>query len=462
MTIQEAAAALRARQVSSVELTGACLDRIRALQPTLNAFLTVTGESAMDRAAAMDRELAAGAARGPLHGIPIAVKDVFCTRGVATTCGSPLFAEYVPDHNAAVVDRLEDAGAVLLGKTGMHELAYGITSNNPHFGAVRNPWAADRIPGGSSGGSGAAVASGMAFMAMGSDTGGSIRIPASYCGAVGLKPSTGRVSRYGVLPLDFTLDHIGPLARSVRDVALTLNVLAGPDPRDESCSGAPVPGYLPAPEASIRGLRLGLPEGFFFDRIHPSVRSAVLGLAKTAESLGAEVRSVSLPDMNEINLIGRLVLFAEASTVMEPYLEDRSRFGADVLALLDQGRLIPATDYIQAQRLRRLAQQEFSAVWRGVNCLLLPTTPITAPPVGQDEVSIGEEDEDVRIASTRLVRPFNVLGLPALSMPCGLTESGLPAGAQIVGPAFEEARVLRVAAVLEDAIGPCPSPPGLE
>ncbi len=453
MTLIEAAAMLRGREVSSAELTASCLQDVERLQPKLNAFLTVTAEAALNTARRRDEELAAGAGRGPLHGIPVAVKDVFCTRGVRTTCGSPLFHDYIPDHDAAVVERLEAAGAVLLGKTGMHELAYGITSNNPHYGAVRNPWDTARIPGGSSGGSGAAVAAGMAFVAMGSDTGGSIRIPASFCGVIGLKPTSGRVSRHGVLPLDFTLDHMGPLTRSVRDAAATLAVLAGHDPRDESSSRQPVTDYLAAATGpNLTDIRVGWPENFYFDRLRPAVEKNIRRAAETLEELGARIVPVRLPDIEAINTVGRLILFAEASAVMEPYLDKRSRFGSDVLALLDQGRLLPATDYLNAQRLRRLQQQEFRHVWRRVDCLLTPATPMTAPLVGESEVTIGGRSEDVRLAATRLLRGFNVLGLPALSMPCGLDDGGLPVGLQIAGPPFAEARILAVGAALEDAL----------
>jgi aspartyl-tRNA(Asn)/glutamyl-tRNA(Gln) amidotransferase subunit A len=453
MTIQEAAAALRARKVSSLELTSAALDRTARLDPKLKAFITMMDESARSRAQQADAELSRGIDRGLLHGIPVAVKDVFSTQGVRTTCGSKLFADHIPDHNAAVVEKLESAGAVLIGKTNMHELAYGITSTNPHFGAVRNPWDLERIPGGSSGGSGAAVAAGLAFMAMGSDTGGSIRIPASFCGTVGLKPTFGRVSRFGVLPLDFSLDHMGPLTRSVRDAALTLNALAGFDPRDESCSRQATEDYLPAAQVSIRGIRVGLPENFYFDQADPAVAAAVQRMAETAQSLGAQVLPIRVPDIAALNTVGRVILLSEASALMERYLHQRQDFGADVLALLDQGRLLPATDYVNAQRLRRMMKEEFQKLWKQVDCLFVPTTPTSAPKIGQATLRFGDKEEDARLASTRLVRGINVLGLPALSMPCGWDGLGLPLGLQIIGSPFQEALILRIGAALEDAIG---------
>ena len=453
MTILEAAQALRSGNVSSSELTGAALKSISELNPKLNAIMTVLEESARSQAQAADDELADGHDRGPLHGIPIAVKDVFETAGVRTTCGSVIFLHHVPERDAAVVERLRAAGAVLLGKAGMHELAYGITSNNPHFGTIRNPWDPDRIPGGSSGGSGSAVASEMVFMAMGSDTGGSIRIPASFCGVVGLKPTSGRVSRYGVMPLDFSLDHMGPLTRSVRDAAVTLQAIAGFDPRDETSSQEPVGNYLPEPGCSIRDVRIGLPQNFYFERLDPDVDMAVRRMAATAESLGARIIPVRVPDIDALNAVGRVILLAEASALMEKYIDNRDQFGSDVLALLDQGRLLAATDYVNAQRLRRMMQREFAQLWSRIDCLFTPTTPMAAPRIGEKTVSLGDFTEDVRLAATRLVRGINVLGLPAISMPCGFDRRVLPVGLQIVGRPFDENLILQVAAALEDATG---------
>ncbi len=448
MTILEAAKSLRARKVSSVELTQAALARIRALNPRLNAFQTLVEERALDRARKADDALADGRDLGPLHGIPIGVKDVFSTRGIPTTCGSKLWANFVPDRDAAVVEKLEAAGAVMLGKTGMHEMAYGITSNNPHFGAVRNPWDQKRIPGGSSGGSASAVASGMVFMAMGSDTGGSIRIPASFCGTVGLKPTFGRVSRYGVRPLDFSLDHMGPLTRSVRDAAAVLEVIAGYDSRDDTSSRRPVEKYVPDAEPSIKGVRIGVPENFYFNTVEPHVAEAVRAMAKKAEGLGASVMPVRVPDIDVLNAVGRVILLVEAAALMEPYMDRRADFGPDVLALLDQGSLLPGTDYVNAQRLRRVFQSQFRALWRDVDCLFTPTTPFGAPRIGETTVELGGETVDVRLATTRLVRAVNVLGAPALSLPCGRDARGLPLGMQMIARPFTEALILRVAQAL--------------
>ena len=459
MTIREAAEALRHRRFSALELTTNTLARIERFNPTLRAYLTVTAETALQQARQADAELASGKDRGPLHGIPIAVKDLFYTRGVHTSGGSPIYRNFVPDYDAFAVARLQAAGAVMLGKLNMHELAYGITSANPHFGAVRNPWNSKHSPGGSSGGSGAAVAAGLAFGALGTDTGGSIRIPASFCGTVGLKPTYGRVSRYGVMPLSWSLDHVGPLSNTVRDAALLLNAIAGHDAADDSSSRHPVVDFVPDENCQVRGLRIGFPQNFFFENLDGDVELCVRGAIARLESLGAEIKPVKVPDIAALNAVGRVILLCEASAMLEPHLADRGQFGADVIALLDQGRLLPATDYIHAQRLRKLMQHEFSQIWSSVDCLITPTTPNTAPRVGDTTVKLGGREEDVRLATTRLVRSLNLLGLPALSIPCGLSGDGLPVGLQIVGAPFEESLLLRVGAAMEDGgigIPPCP------
>ncbi|MBS1824981.1 MAG: amidase [Acidobacteria bacterium] len=450
MTIVEAAAAIRQGKVTSRALTEQCLSTIGQLQPKLNAFITILGKEALSQASQMDAELQQGHDRGPLHGIPIALKDVFETKGIRTTCGSKLFEHNIPQRDSAVTEKLATAGCVLLGKTGMHELAYGITSNNPHFGTIRNPWNPDHVPGGSSGGSGAAVATEMCFMAMGSDTGGSIRIPASFCGTVGLKPTYGRVSRYGVMPLDFSLDHMGPLTRSVRDAAVVLQALAGHDSRDHTCSNRQVDSYFPTETASLARIRIGIPENFYFDRSHPAIVAATQKMAMKAEQLGATLVPIRVPDIAGLNAISRIILFAEATATVEPYLNRRSEFGPDILALFDQGKYIPATEYVQAQRLRRVFQLEFARILAAVDLILTPTTPNVAPRIGENTVRFGELEEDARLASTRFVRGINMLGLPALSIPCGLAD-GLPISTQLIGDAFAEALVLRVGAALEEA-----------
>lgn len=442
MTIEQAAARLRAREVSAVELAQESLRAIREHQQRLNAFITITDDLALGQARRADEDFSRGIDRGPLQGIPYGLKDVFGTKGIRTTCGSKIFADHVPDADCAIYEKLTAAGAVLMGKTGLQEFAYGITCNNPHFGAIRNPHDPGRIPGGSSGGSGVAVAAGMVFFAMGSDTGGSIRIPAAYCGCFGLKPTSGRVSRYGVMPLDFSLDHMGPLTRTARDAGLVMNAIAGFDPRDDTSSRHPIDDYAAQPAAALTGRRIGLPENFFNRRIAPEVAAAFKVAVDGAQAAGARLVSIRVPDPEEINAVSRVILQAEASALLEPYLHRRDEFGADVMALLDQGRLLSATDYINAQRLRRIYQREWAKLWSEVDCIFTPTAPIVAPRIGESQVEIEGVSEDIRLASTRLVRSINVLGLPAASIP--LPVEGLPVGLQVIGKPFAEPEVLAV------------------
>jgi aspartyl-tRNA(Asn)/glutamyl-tRNA(Gln) amidotransferase subunit A len=418
-----------------VELTRQCLDQIAKLNPVLNAFITVAGDSALARARELDQELAQGIDRGPLHGIQVAHKDLMATKGVRTTSGSKIFADFVPDADAAVVEKLAGAGAVMVGKAGLHELAYGITSDNPHFGTIRNPRNPEHSPGGSSGGSAVAVATGMAFVATGTDTGGSIRVPASFCGVAGLKPTYGLIDRAGVQPLGLSLDHVGPLARTVDDVRIALDAMSGPDRR----KSAP---------ASIREIRIGLPENFYFDSIAPDVKAAVQKAAQLAEELGARVIPVQVPDVEALNQAGLVILLSEAAAVHQAHLARRGDFGSDVLALLDQGSLVPAADYVNAQRLRKLLLAEFHQLFRGIDCLLTPTTPITAPRFGQTEITLDGVTHDTRMLTTRFVRGFNVLGFPALSIPCGESSEGLPIGLQIIGRPFEENLLLMLGEAL--------------
>ncbi|HLH42291.1 MAG TPA: amidase [Bryobacteraceae bacterium] len=433
MTILEAGRALRQRKVSAVELTSQALAAAARANASINAFITITEEAALTRAAQLDEDFARGVDHGPLHGIPVAHKDAFHTKGVRTTAGAKIFWDYVPKQDADLVARLRKAGAVMIGKTNLHELCYGVTSNNPHFGAVRNPWDLTRIPGGSSGGSGAALAAGVVSLATGTDTGGSVRIPAAYCGVVGLKPTINRQSCRGVVPLAFTLDHVGLMARTVRDVAIAF--------------GAP-----PPERPELKGLRLGVPENFFFDRLDPEVAASLRLGIQTAAGLGADVSEIRLPDPASLNTVGRLIQLAEAATVWKQYQHRRSDFGPDVYALVQQGLLIPATDYLNAQRVRQRLAAEFVKIWESLDCLIMPVTAIPAPKIGEVAIQINGIEEDVRAASTRLTRPFNVLGWPALAMPSGFSHGRLPIGLQLVAPRDREDTLFRLGAALEDSL----------
>ena len=440
-TIQSLAADLRARKVSSRELVARALSQIERTDSKLNAFITVTGASALAEADERDRELSHGFDRGFLHGIPIAHKDLMRTKGVRTTAGSKIFSDYVPQRDAAIVAKLRQAGAVSLGKTGLHELAYGITSNNPHFGAIHNPWDLTRIPGGSSGGSAVAVAAGYVPFATGTDTGGSICVPASFCGVVGLKPTFGRVDIRGVLPLGFSQDHVGPLTGSVRDAAIAFQAIAD----------RPT-GYVPSLLENLRGLRIGFPKNFFFDCVDPEVEAATAAAFKTAAVSGGRIVEIEVRDMEPLRAAAATCLLVEAGSALRPYLDRRSDFGGDVLALLDQGKSILAVDYIEARRTRRRIGREFARLFEQVDCIFTPATPVTAPEIGQTVVKICGVTEEVRSAVTRFTRVMNALGLPAISIPCGFSRSGLPIGLQIISAAGQEDTLLRAAAAMEDAL----------
>ncbi len=447
MNIRALGQRLRRQEISCVELISQTLADIKN-RDTFNCLITLTGEQALAEARELDRELAEGRDRGPLHGVPIAHKDLFYTRGIRTTGGSLIYKDFIPDHDATVVERLRAAGAISIGKANLHEIAYGITSKNPHFGFVLNPRDPKRIPGGSSGGSAALVAAGFVPMALGSDTGGSIRIPASYCGITGLKPTYGRVSRYGVLPLAFSLDHVGPLGSCVEDCALTMNAIAGPDPRDASCAAFPAPEFnLPAP-TDLKGVRVGIPDNFFFDSLRDEVATAVHNAILALERLGASLIETPIPDLAEANIAARVIQLAETAAIYTRQ-RDRAMFGDDVWTLLEQGRMIAAEEYINAQRFRTLLRREFDALWQKIDILAAPSTPVTAPLLEETRVKIGAKEEDARLASTRLTRPINFVGEPALSMPCGKDSNGLPIGLQLIGAPFSEPRLLQIAKMLE-------------
>ena len=443
--LEDAIAALRARTVGAGELTEAALRRIASREPNLNAFITVTAESARERAKASE-------ARGALAGAPIALKDLFDVAGVPTTGGSKLFATNVPGEDGDVARRLFDAGAVSVGKTNLHEWAFGVTNDNPHFGPTRNPWSLDRIPGGSSGGNGAALVAGMCFGAIGSDTGGSIRIPASLCGVVGLKPTYGRTSLRGAIPLAWSLDHAGPMARSVRDVALLLQVIAGYDPRDPGSADVPVDDYRADIESGARGLRVGVVRGRFFARLEateqpsPDVAAAVSAAIAVLANEGARCEDVELPRVDELRETQTVVIGTEAGAYHRDRIAaHRAGYGADVAKRIDLGLTRTGPEYALARRTRDELRRTYAEALAGWDAIVLPTTPITAPSrEGQDAVAAAA-------TLTAYTSAFNLTGLPAMSLPCGFDRSGLPIGLQLVGRPWGEARLLRVARAYERA-----------
>lgn len=443
--LSELAGLLRRKEVSPVEVVHLTLSRIAQLDPQLNSYITVLADSAREEARRAEKEIAAGQYRGPLHGIPVSIKDLFATRGVRTTCGSKVLADWVPEYDATAVARLRAAGAVLVGKTNMHEFAYGVTNDNPFYGPAHNPWDPLRIPGGSSGGSGAAVAALLCSASLGSDTGGSIRIPSAVCGIVGLKPTYGRVSRFGAIPLAWSIDHVGPMARTVADAAVLLQALAGNDPKDPTSSQHPVPNYSEALTGDVRGVRLGIPQQYFFEHVDPEIRAGVESAIATLERLGARPVPVATPHLENCAAMEAHITLVEATAYHEHYLATRADdYGRGVRIDLEAGRYLLGTDYVKSQRARSLLQQVFAGVFAQVQVIVAPTLPAFPPVIGELFVQSGDLREHVIDAFLRFNIPFNLTGLPAISVPCGFGSNGLPIGLQIAGKAFDEATVLRV------------------
>ncbi len=468
----DAARAVRERRISSRDLTRALLERIDRMNPAINAYITILPEQAMRDAAACDEELAAGAARGPLHGVPVGLKDIFCTKGIRTTCGSRILQDFDPPYDATVTRRIRDSGAVLLGKQNMDEFAMGSSTETSWFGPARNPWAADRIPGGSSGGTAAAVAGGTCFAGVGTDTGGSIRQPASLCGVVGVKPTYGRVSRYGMIAFASSLDQGGPIARTVPDAAAVLGVIAGHDRRDSTSVDVPVPDYLASTGRGVKGMRVGLPREYFAGGLDASVRAAVEKALQALLSLGAEGMEISLPHTEYALATYYIIAPAEASSNLARYdgvrygyrsqgakgmIEMMSRtrgegFGAEVKRRIMIGTYALSAGYYEAyygkaQKVRTLLRRDFQEAFAGVDVILTPTAPTPA-------FRIGEKMDDplTMYLSDIYTIPCNLAGIPGISVPCGLSPDGLPIGAQLLGKHFDEEAIFAAAAAIEREI----------
>jgi aspartyl-tRNA(Asn)/glutamyl-tRNA(Gln) amidotransferase subunit A len=451
LSIREASQMLRRRKISPVELLDAVSERIERLNPELNAFITVAAEQARADARRAEREIARGRHRGPLHGIPLPLKDNIETQGIRTTAGSKILADFVPARDADVVSALRQAGAVIIGKTNLHEFAYGITNENPHYGPARNPWDRTRVSGGSSGGSAVALASGMGFGSVGTDTGGSIRIPSALCGIVGLKPTFGRVSTRGVIPLSVSLDHVGPLARSVDDVALLLAAISA----KEHAFRAPAAGGRGRKSRRLR-VTLGWPRDFFFEKVDDEVARAIETAVKLLEKRGARVRQASLPHLADSADAGTQIALAEALHYHQSagfYPARAADYGADVRSRLELGGNVRAADYLRALDARAPIVAEFDAALAGVDAIVAPPAPIAAPRIGESVVKIRGEEETVRSALVRVSRPANFTRHPAISIPCGFTEEGLPIGMQLIARHWDEARLLEIAQFYESETG---------
>jgi aspartyl-tRNA(Asn)/glutamyl-tRNA(Gln) amidotransferase subunit A len=455
-SIEEIARLFRKRKLSPVELTKLILARIDQLNPKLNAYITVTSDLALAQAKKAESELFGPRGRkghrdrGPLHGIPISLKDNIYTAGICTTAGSKILKEFIPAEDAAVVGQLKNAGAVILGKMNMHEFAYGVTSNNPHFGPVHNPWDLSRIPGGSSGGSAAAVAAGLCYGSIGTDTGGSIRIPASLCGIVGLKPTLGRVSVDGVIPLSPRLDCVGPLARSAHDTALLL------EPILHRVKGEPSPGALDKSSAKLRKFTIGIPDEFFLEVVSPDVRVIFNEVIRVLKKQRATFKEISLPLLSETEEAGNQIAWPEATHYHQQagwYPSRAADYGDDVRSRLEMGTRVSALIYLSAIELREKFIQRFHLALEdaGVDALAVPTTPITAPLIGQESIHLGGQDHTTRALMLRANRPANLAGVPAISVLCGFTPAGLPVGLQLFGAVAAEHLLLQIARTFERA-----------
>jgi len=455
-TIEELSALLVKRKVSPVELTEQFLRRIEKYNPQLNAFLTVTADHALAAARRAEKEFVrrhgSSGSHSPLLGIPISLKDNIWTRGIRTTAGSKVLRDFVPTEDATVVRKLARAGAILLGKTNLHEFAYGITTNNVHYGATHNPWALDRIPGGSSGGSAAAIAAGLSVASIGTDTGGSIRIPSAMCGIVGLKPTFGRVSVFGTVPLAPSFDHVGPLVHSVADAAILLGLLAGRDSLDPTSSAHRVEDFSAALRKPLRKFRLGRAHDYFWEKLDGEVRHAAEGAVRDLEKHGATVREVSLPHLTDSVDAATNIALAETRYGHEAagyFPAHMDEYSDDVRQRVEAGSKVLATQYIAALDLQKCLRAEFDAAFQDVDAIIAPTASITAPPIGAEHVEMNGEQIPLRAALLGMNRPANFTGHPAISVPCGFTRKGLPVGLQLIGRSFDESTLLRIALVYE-------------
>jgi aspartyl-tRNA(Asn)/glutamyl-tRNA(Gln) amidotransferase subunit A len=450
-TIAQLARALETRQTTSETVVDRCLQRIADRNPALNAFITVFENTAREEARQADRDIAEGRHRGPLHGVPISLKDLFDVRGTATTAASRVRQDHRAERDAPSVTALRHAGAILIGKTNLHEFAFGTTNEDSAYGPARHPLDANRSPGGSSGGSAASVADGMCFASMGTDTGGSIRIPSAICGLVGLKPAVGELSTEGVVPLSTTLDHIGPLCRSVADATILYEALRG------GMSGAgTIDGGRPAAKSiDVKTLQFGIPRDYFFTLLDPQVASTFDSACERLRAAGATLHDVSIAHARDIAAIYLHIVLAESAAYHANTLERRPEdYTPNVRMRLEMGRYVLGEDYARAIRGREAIKHEVDAALRDVDALLLPSVPIGAPKIGAATVKIGGIEEPVRNVMLRCTQAFNLSGHPAISIPCGVTLDGLPVGAQLVGPAADTPGLLRVAAAVERYLGP--------
>jgi aspartyl-tRNA(Asn)/glutamyl-tRNA(Gln) amidotransferase subunit A len=452
LSLTEVAQVIAERRFSSREVTQSCLDRIAQWQPRLNAFMAIEADAALVAADQADAALAKGNRRGALHGVPLAHKDMYYDAGKVVTCGSKIRRDFVATSTSTALRRLKDAGTIRLGSLQMAEFAYGPTGHNSHYGPVHNPWDVDRITGGSSSGSGSAVAARLTFAALGSDTGGSIRMPAHFCGVTGLKTTYGRISRAGAMPLSQSLDTVGPLARSAQDCALLLGLMAGADPEDPTAVTGPLPDYMAATREPIKGLTVGVPTAFYVEDLDSEVARILDETLVVLKREGANVVQVELPDQRQLTAACQLVLAVEAAAFHKRWLIERPQdYGPQVLMRLQNGLAIPGVSYLEVMRWRGPALAAHLAAVAGVDAVIAPVAPVAAPTIAESDVGNTPDAEAVIQRLTRFTRPINYLGLPSLAIPAGFTRSGLPVGMQLIGRAFDEAMLLRIGAAFQRA-----------
>jgi len=452
LSIAELSNLIRTGKISPVALIESTLAGIDSRDSRLNTFITLFREESLESARLAEREIRDGQIRGAMHGIPVALKDIIHVAGAPTTCGSNFFAAEPSGFDATVAARLKQVGAIIIGKTNLHEFALGVTTENPHFGATANPWDTSRVPGGSSGGSGAAVVAGFCAGALGTDTGGSIRIPAALCGNVGLKPTYGRVSVHGIVELAQSLDCVGPICRYVGDVAVMMNTLAGYDSNDVHCENQPVRDYTERLGYPINGLKAGIPKQHCFEGLDPDVESAVAESIYTLEGLGLDIVELDLPSIPNAHEATLTILMAEASHFHQERLAaHREDYGLDVCEILEAGEELTAADYITAVRVREITRCEFAQAFTEVDLILTPTVPVPAPLQSTIALSPGSNSNQIRPRLTQNTRIFNLLGLPAISVPCGFTQDGLPVGLQVAGQWWSEEMLLQIAHAYEQA-----------
>jgi aspartyl-tRNA(Asn)/glutamyl-tRNA(Gln) amidotransferase subunit A len=452
MSLVAVAKAIAEKKISSREATQSCLERIAQWQPRLNAFMAIEKDEALAAASEADAALVKGASRGALHGVPLAHKDMYYDAGKVVTCGSKIRRDFVATTTSTALQRLKNAGTVRLGSLQMAEFAYGPTGHNAHFGPVHNPWHVDHITGGSSSGSGAAVAARLTSAALGSDTGGSVRMPAHFCGVTGLKTTVGRVSRAGAMPLSQSLDTVGPLAQSAEDCALLLGLMAGADPEDPTAITGPLPDYMAATRAPMRGIAIGVPSAFYVDDLDGEVARVLDETVETLKREGAAIVKVELPDQRQLASASQLVLAVEAAAFHKRWMIERPQdYGPQVLMRLQNGLSVPAISYLEAMRWRGPALSAHAAATAGVDAVIAPVSPLPAPTIAESDVGNSPAADAVLPRITRFTRPVNYLGLPALSIPSGFTKSGLPVGMQLIGRSFDEATLLRIGAAFQRA-----------